>query len=129
VYALSECIKCALHFNFVCDELGIACPAKTPVWCDATAAIGFMQNLGGPSQSKLKHLDLRLNWLCQEMDAIDLKHIKGTKNPANFLTKVLSPTEFEREGDHLMETVELPESVIRELADISSRGHGETEPM
>ena len=125
VYALVECVKWVLHFNHVCEELGIHLEAKTPVWCDATAAIAFLKNIGGPSQSKLKHIDLRLSFLGQNMDRIDLNHIDGLQNHANFLTKVLSPIDFEKEGEHLMSEVELPSSVIEELADVSSRGHGE----
>ena len=129
MYALAECVKCAIHFNHICDELGIDRPVKTPIWCDATAAIAFMKNLGGTSQTKLKHLDLRKDWLNQETDKVEIGHIDGKRNPANFFTKVLSPTEFAREGENLMGTIDVPESVLKELADIASRKHGEMQSI
>jgi hypothetical protein len=42
---------------------------------------------------------------------IDLKHIAGTANPANFFTKVLGPVDFRRESVQLMSAVDVPENM------------------
>jgi hypothetical protein len=105
----------AVHFKWICDELKIACPDRIPIYCDAMAAIGFFKNLRGQSQSKLKHLDLRATWVVDMRESakvIDLKHIAGTANPANFFTKVLGPVDFRRESVHLMSAVDVPENMI-----------------
>ncbi len=50
--------------------------------------------------------------------------IPGVDNPANFFAKVLSPTEFKRESEHLMSTVEIPENmkdIIAPSAEESTR--------
>jgi hypothetical protein len=115
VYALSECTRVAVHFKWICDELKIACPDRIPIHCDAMAAIGFFKNLGGQSQSKLKHIDLRAKWVVDMRESakvIDLKHIAGTANPANFFTKVLGPVDFRRESVQLMSAVDVPENMI-----------------
>jgi hypothetical protein len=115
VYALSECTRMAVHFKWVCQELHIETPEQVPIYCDATAAIGFFKNLGGQTQSKLKHIDLRAQWVQEMRDSagnIKLEHIPGVDNPANFFTKVLGPIEFARESTHLMGTVELPQAMV-----------------
>ena len=115
VYALSECTRVAVHFRWVCEELRIVIPQRIPVYCDATAAIGFFKNLGGQTQSKLKHIDLRARWVLDMRDskqAIELLHIPGVENPANFFTKVLGPIDFKRKSDHLMSRVELPDNML-----------------
>ncbi len=43
---------------------------------------------------------------------IDLQHIAGTANPANFFTKVLGPVDFRRESVQLMSAVDVPENMI-----------------
>ena len=128
VYALSECVKVAVHFKWICEELNIPAPAKIPIFCDALAAIGFFKNLGGVTQSKLKHIDLRAQWVTEMRDSknyIELKHIPGVDNPADFFTKVLTPIEFKRGGEALMSKVELPASLDKVLEHVSTRGHGE----
>ena len=92
--------------------------------CDATAAISFAHNLGGASQSKLKHIDLRRAFVEQIRDNAEVEVVKilWTVNLANFFTKVLSAAEFEREGGQLMAKVELSGS-MGEV--IRIRGHGD----
>jgi hypothetical protein len=124
VYALSEAFKLALHLKWICQELCIPVAAVVSVYCDATAAISFADNLGGPSQSKLKHIDLRRGFVNQirESNEAEIVKILGTVNPANFFTKVISAAEFVKEGDHLMDKVELPRAMQEALR---IRGHGE----
>jgi hypothetical protein len=93
----------------VCEELGIKAPDRIPVYNDAEAALGFFKNLGGASQSRLKHIDLRADWVTEMRDSAKLVHIPGSENPANFLTKVLGATEFRRESEHLVATTDILE--------------------
>jgi len=128
VYALSECTKVAVHFKWICQELQIKTPDRIPIFCDAEAAIGFFKNLGGVSQSKLKHIDLRSEWVKEMRDSaklVSVQHIAGVDNPANFFTKVLSATEFKKEGAALMSTVDIPESMNVVLKKRPTKGHGE----
>jgi hypothetical protein len=132
VYALSECVKIALHFHWICDELKIPSPASIPIHCDAEAALGFYKNLGGATQSRLKHIDLRSQWVCDMRDSKDIvlvQHIAGVENPANFFTKVLGPTEFRRESADFMSTTDVPDSMMEAMKPTrrhsASRGHGD----
>jgi hypothetical protein len=90
--------------------------------------MSFASNLGGTSQSKLKHIDLRRAFVSQLRDTSEIEVLKilGTENPANFFTKVLSGAEFKREGGPLMDRVELP-TKMREMLRI--RGHGERDTV
>jgi hypothetical protein len=60
---------------------------------------------------------------------VEVMHIPGTENPANFLTKVLGATEFRRESEHLMATTDLPESMLSQMKPkrkvSETRGHGD----
>jgi hypothetical protein len=128
VYALAEAFTVALHLKWICQELHIPVADKVAVHCDATAAIAFANNLGGTSQSKLKHIDLRSAFVEQLRDDSEAEIVKilGTINPANFFTKVLSAAEFKRESEWMMDTVELPKA-MSELLRI--RGHGEAKHL
>ncbi len=128
VYALSECTKAAVHFKWVCQELKIDVPDQIPIYCDAEAAIGFFKNLGGATQSKLKHIDLRSEWVREMRDSaniVSVQHIAGVDNPANFFTKVLSAAEFKKEGAQLMATVDIPDTMTEVLKKRPSKGHGD----
>jgi hypothetical protein len=132
VYALSECVKMAVHFRWVCEELKIDSPERIPIYCDAEAAMGFFKNLGGVSQSRLKHIDLRATWVMEMRDSaklVELLHIPGVDNPANFFTKVLGATDFRKESDHLMATTDIPEGMSSLMKPkkktVATRGHGD----
>jgi hypothetical protein len=123
VYALAEAAKVAQHLKFICQELMIGVPDRVPIYCDASAAIGFADNLGGTSQSRLKHIDLRRAFVAQlrDQDSIEILKIDGKANPANFFTKILSGSEFQKEGEPLMSTIELPKAMADKCR---IRGHG-----
>jgi hypothetical protein len=124
VYALGEAAKVAVHLKWICQELKIAVTDRVPIYCDATAAMSFASNLGGTSQSKLKHIDLRRAFVEQLRDTSEIEVLKilGTENPANFFTKVLSGAEFKRESDPLMDRVELG---VKMKGMLRIRGHGD----
>ena len=124
VYALGEAAKIAVHLKWICQELHIDVARQVTIRCDATAAMSFASNLGGASQSKPKHIDLRRGFVEQLRDTSEIEIVKilGTVNPANFFTKVLSASEFKREGDPLMGKVELGKAMTEMLR---IRGHGD----
>ena len=124
VYAMSEAAKVAQHLKWVCQELHIEVSDKVPIHVDASAAIAFAENLGGVSQSRLKHIDLRQGFVQQLRDKgeIEIRKIDGTANPANFFTKVLQGIDFKREGEQLMGRVKLSAGMSHKLR---IRGHGE----
>jgi len=54
-----------------------------------------------------------------------VQHIAGVGNPANFFTKVLSVTEFKKQGAVLMATVDIPGSMSEVMKKRPSKGHGD----
>jgi hypothetical protein len=124
VYAMADAVKLAQHLKWICQELHIPVSDCVPVYVDASAALSFAGNLGGPSQSRLKHIDLRLGIMEQLRyhKEIDLIKIDGKINPANFFSKILTGIEFKRESEALMWRVELSKALWDQLR---IRGHGE----
>lgn len=79
-------------------------PDEAPV--DATVAISFAADVGTPSISKMKFIDLREAWVMELRDRGMCKIVKvDTKcNPADFGTKLLSVQEFRRQRQYFLET-------------------------
>ena len=94
--ALSTSIQRGLHTQYLAEELALHIEPTLPVYVDAAAAIGFARNNGGTS--KMKHIDIRAAWVQQIRDKEQIKILKiaGTKNPADFFTKLLTNIEFDR---------------------------------
>ena len=61
LYAMSTGVKIGLHISYIADELGMNIPKPITLLVDASAAIGFAQNVG--SKTKMKHLDIRDQWV------------------------------------------------------------------
>ena len=55
---------------------------------DSQAVIGFARNNGGTG--RMKHLDIREKWvqLLRLRNRFTLEHVPGTKNKADFFTKI-----------------------------------------
>ena len=94
--ALSTSIQRGLHTQYLAEELALHIEPTLPVYVDAAAAIGFARNNGGTS--KMKHIDIRAAWVQQIRDKEQIKILKiaGTKNPADFFTKLLTNIEFDK---------------------------------
>ena len=94
--ALSTSIQRGLHTQYLAEELALHLEPTLPVYVDAAAAIGFARNNGGTS--KMKHIDIRAAWVQQIRDKKQIKILKiaGTKNPADFFTKLMTNIEFDR---------------------------------
>ena len=74
--ALSTGVMRGLQVQYIAEELMLQTSSVLPVFVDAEAAIGFARNNGGGS--KMKHIDIREQWV---QSIRDKKQIKITKVP------------------------------------------------
>ena len=65
------------------------CERAAKVYADSSAAIGIVRHKG---VGKIRHLDTRLLWIQERVQAGDLEVVKvaGCENPADLMTKHLS---------------------------------------
>ena len=96
LYAMSTGAQIGLHAWYIAQELGLRVNSVVDLFVDASAAISFAMKVG--SKTKMKHLDIRRDWIQQLRDANLLKiHKVGTKmQKADALTKVMGRVEYER---------------------------------
>jgi len=108
IHALSEAIKIGLHLKYVGQELGLEMPDRVPIEVDASAAIAFAENTLGVG--RMKHLDLRSEWIRQMKDNQEVVFIKvdGKTNLADFFTKVLSPGEHHEYANEMTQPLVQP---------------------
>ena len=94
--ALATAVQRGLQVQYLAEELKLSTPAKLKIYVDANAAIGFARNNGGTS--RMKHIDIREAWVQQirDKEKIEILKIAGTKNPADFFTKLLTNTAFDQ---------------------------------
>ena len=99
--ALSTGVMRGLQMQYIAEELMLYTPRMLPVFVDAEAAIGFARNNGGGS--KMKHIDIREQWVQSIRDKAQIKITKvcGKKNPADFFTKLMTNAEFARTSQGL----------------------------
>ena len=91
-----------LHLGYICDELGIPFDLPVRIGVDNAAAIAFSTDR--VRRTKMKHIDVRQEWVCALRDADVCKLVKvDTKlNHADLPTKILDPDTFERLRDRMM---------------------------
>ena len=94
--ALATGVTRGLQLQHIAEELHIQTPPSLAVYADADAAIGFAKHNGGAT--RMKHIDIREAWVQEIRDnqKITILKIAGRKNPADFFTKVMAKTEFDR---------------------------------
>ena len=91
IYAASKATQDFMHLSYITSELGITdFPSPFRLKIDNSAAIIFMED--SSRVSRLKHIDLRQNWVKQMRDYDVVQPIKvGTDdNLADLMTKPLS---------------------------------------
>ena len=88
IHAAHDAAKESLHLKHVLEELEIKTPEKVCIKVDAGAALGFISNTG--NNGKMKHIDIRKEWVVQLRNRDQLKWVKvpGTENKADFFTKI-----------------------------------------
>ena len=94
VISAAACGVRALHLSYIAEELGIDVPRPVPIGLDANAAPGLLQNTGG--SGRMKHLDIRADWIQQARDLSKLEYIKENTNDidADFFTKLHDRVEY-----------------------------------
>ena len=87
--------------QYIAEELMLQTSSVLPVFVDAEAAIGFARNNGGGS--KMKHIDIREQWVqsIRDKKQIKITKVPGKKNPADFFTKLMTNAEFIRTSQGL----------------------------
>ena len=100
----ADATTAALHIGYVADEYGKPFPKPIIIHIDATAAKSFFENTGGAS--KMKHIDIRSEWVQMVRDRHQFKYEKvdGKRNPADVFTKLLDRSEFDVYHQELMYT-------------------------
>jgi hypothetical protein len=95
VIAASSTTARGLHLSYIAEELGVEVRRPIRVGLDANAALGFLQNTGG--SGRMKHLDIREDWIQQARDLSMVEYIKvHTKEiNADFFTKLHNKTEYD----------------------------------
>ena len=67
-------------------DFGVYIANKTPIYADASAALGMTQRSG---VGRVKHLDTQILWVQEKRvrKVIEFAKVKGTENPADMMTK------------------------------------------
>jgi phosphotransferase system IIB component len=99
--ALASGVQRGLQIQYIAEELMIATPSVLHIWVDAEAAIGFARNNGGGT--KMKHLDIRMQWVQEIRDKkkIKIHKVAGPHNRSDFFTKLMTKSEFKRTSEGL----------------------------
>ena len=100
--ALSDALREAMYIKYIGEELGMVMPEVITIQVDATMAISFAAGVGAPTT--MRHIDLRAGWVneLRNRKIIQTVKIDGKINPADFMTKVLSPSEFKRQHEYFV---------------------------
>jgi hypothetical protein len=105
-FEMSQCVKAAMAADHVLDELDVKRSKMIKIGVDASAAISFANNTA--SAGRMKHIDVRCDWvrMLRSKGRVEFVKVDGTDNIADFMTKILSGPEFERQHCLLMHRVE-----------------------
>lgn len=91
-----------MYIKYIGEELGMVVPEVITIQVDATVAISFAAGVGAPTT--MRHIDLRAGWVNELRNRKIMQTVKidGKINPADFMTKVLSPSEFKRQHEYFV---------------------------
>ena len=94
-------------------DFGVRITNKTPIYADASAALGMTQRSG---VGRVKHLDTQILWVQEKKtrEMVEFRKVKGTENPADMMTKHVNK--------------ELIEKYLKELRLESKEGRPESAP-
>ena len=94
LYAAADAVKASQHLRYVGEELSIKMGRIIVMLVDATAAIGKVQ--GPRGGGKMKHIDLRADWIneLRDMSICILEKVPGEENLADGFTKLLGRNMF-----------------------------------
>ena len=102
--AASETMQRALHVSYIAEEMGMEVSRPIKIEIDANAALGFINNT--ESSTKMKHLDIRADWiqLIRDRGLADFIKVDGKVIKADFMTKLLNRVEYNRQHKELAYT-------------------------
>ena len=94
VYAASVALCETLHLSYITEEMGLDMQKPLCILVDNAAAIAFSK--GQVRRSKLKHIDVRQEWVqaVRDENICQLDKVDSTENLADFFTKILDVTRF-----------------------------------
>ena len=96
IYAASVALSEIMHLSYIVSEMGSEIKLPFDLRVDNTTAISFAD--GNVRRSKLKHIDVRQQWVewLRDKGLVKLSHVKSSVNPADFFTKLLDLETFSR---------------------------------
>ena len=111
VYAAGNAAADFLHMAHVLDEMNIPFPEPAPLQIDNKATVAFSKRTA--MKTKLKHIDVRQEWVKSLRDANIFKHthVPTKLNLADLFTKILSSIVFCGLRDRLLHRVPPSESL------------------
>jgi hypothetical protein len=101
--AAVEATKEALWFRQLLLDLGFAQLEPTVMFSDSASMITLASAYSG-NHKRVKHYMTRVNFMIEQVQKghIQLKHVSGTENVSDMLTKPLGPQDFIRLRAHLL---------------------------
>ena len=104
IYSLALFTNEILSLSYAVEEAGFKFPKPAVVQVDNQAAIAFSRQADTGGRSKLRHIDLRQEWvhLLRESGLVTCVHVSTVSNLADMLTKALDTSTFKRLRDQLM---------------------------
>jgi hypothetical protein len=104
IYSLALFTNEILSLSYAVEEAGFKFPKPAVVQVDNQAAIAFSRKSDTGGRSKLRHIDLRQNWvnLLRESGLVACVHVSTVSNLSDLLTKALDTSTFRRLRDQLM---------------------------
>ena len=108
IYAASVSLTEILHLSYLMEEMGHAMDPPFKIKVDNTAAIAFSE--GKVRKSKLKHIDVRQQWVewLRDRSLVKLEYVNTKLNLADFFTKILDTDTFVNLRDQMMVKRPLP---------------------
>ena len=94
IYAASVALSEIMHLGYLIEEMGGQMALPYDLRVDNTTAISFSD--GNVRRSKLKHIDVRQQWVewLRDKGLVKLSHVSTKSNPADFFTKILDYDTF-----------------------------------
>jgi hypothetical protein len=121
LYALVECVKAMVHLRNQCAEYGEEQIGPSIIYCDNSAVVALSSTV--KVSKKSRHMLYRMHYVRQAIrdGVVAVRHVKGTDNVADLLTKPLPRREFERYRDRLLGyDTAVSDSVVASVTDITN---------
>jgi hypothetical protein len=99
------------------DQLGFEQDGPTPLYTDNASLVTLATQYSG-NHKRVRHFVTKLNWMISQVQdgIVDMIHLPGEENPADTLTKPLSPILFEKCRrqlfNHIPSSVSSPPDVL-----------------